>query len=96
MGVLDFFRRRRKIPTEAERRAHLLRFGRIAEGTVIDCATLDDGRESAHYLYTINGVDFEASDILTEEQSRDALKYAPGAKVAIRFNPKNHNDAILE
>lgn len=96
MGLFDIFKRRKKEPSEAERRAFLLKNGRITEGTIIDSATTADGEEIAYYFYTINGVDFESSDILSETQKQNLLKYAPGAKVSIRFDPKNHGNSVLD
>jgi hypothetical protein len=95
MGLFDLFRRK-KLPSESERRAFLLKRGRIAEGTIIDSDTKENGDEIAYYFYTINGVDFESSDVLNDEQKKETLKYAPGAKVSIRFDPKNHNNSVLE
>ena len=70
--------------------------GRIAEGTILDSETAPNGDEIAYYFYTINGVDFESSDILNEAQKKNPIKYAPGAKVSIRFDPKNHGNSVLD
>ena len=94
MGILDKLRRK-KAPTEAERRAILLANGRITEGTIID-ADINGGDEIVYYLYTLNGVDFESSERLSDEQKQDPLKYAPGQKVNIRFDPKNQGNSTLE
>lgn len=94
MGLFDRFRRR-KAPTAEERRGHLLRFGRLTEGTVIDCETTPAGEEIVYFIYTINGVDFESSERLTDEQRRDPISYAPGAKIGVRFDTKNHGNAII-
>ena len=96
MGLFDIFRPKRKINTDAERRAFLQKEGRITDGTIIESETNDSGEEIVHYYYTVHGVDFESSDILTDEQLRDPLKYAPGAKVGIRFDPKNHGNSMLD
>lgn len=94
MGLFDIFRRKRE-PTEAERREFLLRRGRIAEGVIID-SVLNDGDEVVFYLYTLNGVDFESSEKLTDSQKQDPMKYAPGQKVNVRFDPKNQGNSTLE
>jgi hypothetical protein len=94
MGLLAIFRRKHHM-TEDERRAFLLTKGRITEGTVIDTETNGDD-EIVFYLYTLNGVDFESSERLSDEQKLTPLKYAPGAKVNIRFDPKNQGNSILE
>jgi hypothetical protein len=93
MGIFDMFRRKPHL-TEAERREFLLKNGRITEGTIIDTET-DGDDEIVFYIYTLNGVDFESSERLNDEQKRQPLKYAPGAKVAIRFDPKNQGNSIL-
>ncbi len=95
MGLLD--KLRKKKPSDpAERRRHLLAHGRITDGTIIDTHIDDLGNEVALYLYTLNGVDFESADILTDAQRLDPVNYAPGAKVNIRFDPKNQGNSILE
>jgi len=96
MGLLDFIKGRKKEPSEKERRAFLLKHGRITEGTIIDSEIAPNGDEIAYYYYTINGVDFESSDILDERQRQTPIKYAPGAKVSIRFDPKNHGNSVLD
>jgi hypothetical protein len=95
MGIFDRFRKKKTTHTENSRREFLLKNGRITEGTIIDGETLETGEEIVYYFYNIQGVDFESSDILTEEQKENPIKYAPGAKVSIRFDPKNHGNCIL-
>ena len=95
MGIFSIFNRKTKFDPAA-RRAHLLGTGRITEGVIIDSETARNGDEIVFYLYTLNGVDFESSELLSEEQKRDPIKYAPGAKVAIRYDPKNQGNSILE
>lgn len=95
MGLFDKFRKKKFIPNNDTRREFLLTGGRITEGTIIDSEISDSGEEIVHYIYTIHGVDFESSDVLTDEQKADSIKYAPGAKVSIRFDPKNHGNCIL-
>jgi hypothetical protein len=96
MGLFDIFKGKKKKPTENERREFLLKHGRITEGTIIDSDSKDNGEEIVYYYYTIHGVDFESSDTLTEKQKETILKYAPGAKVSIRFDPKNHGNSVLD
>jgi len=95
MGFLDRFRKKKVVPNNDTRRELLLSGGRITEGTIIDSEVSDSGDEIVHYIYTIHGVDFQSSDILTDEQKAAPIKYAPGAKVSIRFDPKNHGNCIL-
>ena len=94
MGLLDRLRRKKK-PTDAERKAHLRARGRITEGVIIDAETKGNN-EIVFYLYTLNGVDFESSEYLDEDQKQDLLKYAPGQKVNVRFDPKNQGNSTLE
>lgn len=95
MGILDKLRKK-KIVDPGERRRHLLANGRITDGVILDNELNPDGNEVALYLYTLNGVDFESSDILTEEQRSDPAKYAPGARVGIRYDPRNQGNSIIE
>lgn len=95
MGLFDSFRKKKIVNTEAGRREFLLAHGRITDGLIIDSETSDAGEEIAFYIYNIQGVDFESSEILTEEQMQNPLQYAPGAKVGIRFDPKNHGNSML-
>jgi hypothetical protein len=95
MGLFDRFSRKKHVPTEQDRRAFLEKNGRITDGTIIDTETGADGSEIAYYFYSVHGVDFESSERLTGEQLSDPLKYAPGAKVGVRYDPKNHGNSIL-
>lgn len=95
MGLFDRFRRKKQIATEGERRDFLLRNGRITDGAITDSETSDKGEEIVFYIYNIQGVDFESSEILTEQQRENPLDYAPGSKVGIRFDPKNHGNSML-
>jgi hypothetical protein len=96
MGLFDIFKRKKNHLSETGRKEFLLKHGRITEGTIIDSETAANGDEIAFYFYTINGVDFESSDILSETQKQTPIKYAPGAKVSIRFDPKNHGNSVLD
>ncbi|HVF29550.1 MAG TPA: hypothetical protein VNA22_01220 [Pyrinomonadaceae bacterium] len=95
MGILSLFKRKNNRDVLAERRAFLLTHGRITDGRIIDTETNGRGDEIVFYLYTLNGVDFESSELLSEEQRCDPLRYAPGAKVAIRYDPRNQGNSML-
>jgi len=95
MGFFGFLRRGKNVETDAERRARLLSKGRITDGVIIESEVLEDGREIVQYSYNIHGVEFESSEALTEEQKLNAIKYAPGASVAVRFDPQNQGNSIL-
>ena len=93
MGLFDFFRRDKTDP-EVRRRTLLTQFGRIAEGTILEGRhTEDSGYVS--YIYSVNGADYESSDKLTGEQSANAIAYAPGAKVTVRYDPAQPGNSIL-
>jgi len=96
MGIFERFRKRDPREVERERREFLLTKGRITDGRIIDSDTNARGEEIVFYLYTLNGVDFESSELLTEEQRRDQLKYAPGMKIGVRYDPKNQGNSMLE
>jgi hypothetical protein len=96
MGFFGFFKRKQEVDLEAARREFLSKSGRICDGTIIDSETTEAGEEIVFYFYTVHGVDFESSEILTETQKQNPLKYAPGAKVGIRFDPKNHGNSMLD
>ncbi len=95
MGIIDKILGRRPLDPNARRR-FLLENGRITDGTIIDTKVDENGNELVVFVYTLNGVDFESADVLTDEQRRRAGDYAPGAKVGIRFDPKNQYNSIVE
>ena len=96
MGILDLFRRKNGRDPEEERREFLKSHGRITDGRIVDSEVHRNGREGVFYRYTLNGVDFESSEILSEEQCREPLKYAPGSKIGILYDPKNQGNSMLQ
>lgn len=96
MGFFDFLKKKQRQDPEVARRRFLMEHGRITDGRIIDTEINARGQEIALYTYTLNGVDFESSEILTPEMRRDPLKYAPGAKVGIRYDPKNQGNSMLD
>jgi len=95
MGLFDIFKSKKKINSESERREFLLSKGRIADGTIVESEISETGEEVVVYYYSVQGAEFESSEILTAEQRENRLKYAPGAKVGVRFDPKNHGNSVL-
>ena len=95
MGFFDFLKSKKEVDLDAARREFLAKSGRICDGTIIDSETTEAGEEVVFYFYTVHGVDFESSEILTEAQKQNPLKYAPGAKVGIRFDHKHHGNSML-
>ncbi len=95
MGLFDIFKRKKQINSESERREFLLTKGRITDGTIVESEISETGEEVVVYYYSVQGAEFESSEILTMEQRENPLKYAPGAKVGVRFDPKNHGNSVL-
>ena len=95
MGLVDKLLRRKKFDP-GERRRFLLTYGRITDGVIIDREVNEEGDDVAIYSYTLNGVDFESVDTLSEEQRADPIKYAPGARVGIRYDQRNQGNSVVE
>ena len=95
MGIIEKILGRKPFDPE-ERRRNLLTTGRITDGTILDTKVDANGREFVVFVYTLNGVDFESADELTDSQKRTPERYVPGSKVGIRFDPKNQYDSIVE
>ena len=86
------FSRKNNNNSEAERRERLLKNGRITEGRILDS---DDEITQVFYIYSVNGADYESSEYLTEDQRQRPKDYAPGAKVSIRFDPRQPGNSIV-
>ena len=95
MNLLDRLRRKKTVDLDARRR-QLLITGRITDGVILDIETNSDGDEVATYLYTLNGVDFESAELLTMQQRSERAKYAPGARIGVRYDPRNQGNSIIE
>ena len=96
MGLLDLFKRK-KVDTEAARRAALLRTGRVGEGVVLD-VTITDAGDITHvfYTYNVNGVEYESSQSLDDAQRQHQTDYYPGARITVRFDPhRPANSAVV-
>lgn len=95
MSIFDIFRRA-KTDDEAARRAELLRAGRITDGTIFDVNTDDAGLITHIFFnYNINGVDYEASQTLDPAQLQRQADYAPGARITVRFNPRQPGNSVV-
>jgi hypothetical protein len=96
MGILDIFRRKQTGDPEEERRAALLRAGRIAEGSIFDVITDEAGAiTQVFYNYEINGVEYESSQTLDPRQRERSADYFPGARVTVRFNPRQPGNSVV-
>lgn len=95
MGIVDRLRRKKVVDPDEWRR-RLRETGRITDGLILDSYVNADGQDVVVYLYTLNGVDFESSDVLSPDQLANPIKYAPGAHVGIRYDPKNQGNSVVE
>ena len=80
---------------EAEYWLWVLQHGRITEGRVFEAAQEADGTTSVFYQYNLANVAYEASHKLTPDQQSQASRYAPGARVNVRFDPKSPGSALI-
>ena len=96
MGIFSVFRRKSQRDPEEVRREFLLSHGRITDGLIVDTETAARGEEIVFYRYTLNGVDFESSEIISRDRMSDPLKYAPGSKIGILYDPKNQGNSMLQ
>jgi hypothetical protein len=94
MSFLTRFRRN-KIDPELQRRALLLKSGRIGEATILELTRDGDGNELLSYCYTFAGVDYETVQCLDEEQRNRKDQYLPGARVALRFDPRRPANSLV-
>ena len=87
MGFLDRFRRKKD--DESARIARLLLSGRIVDGRVVDVHEDAEGNVTrAFFSYNVSGVDYESSQLLSPDQQRLKNRYIPGARVIIRYDPR--------
>ena len=97
MGILDIFKRKKTDDeAERERRKVLLSTGRITEGSIFDVIT-DEAGSITHvfYNYEINGVEYESSQPLDTDQRLRPGDYFPGARVTVRFNPRQPGNSLV-
>jgi hypothetical protein len=94
MSFLARFRRN-KVDPEVQRRALLLRAGRIGEATILGITTDAEGNEMLSYCYSTAGVDYETTQRLDEEQLRRKNTYLPGARVTLRFDPRRPTNSLV-
>jgi hypothetical protein len=94
MSFLDRFRKKKE--DESSRIARLLKMGRIIEGQILD-VTSDPGGRITHVFYTYNiaGVEYESSQELDTQQQNSAKRYWPGARVEIRYDPRQPANSVV-
>lgn len=83
---------------ERERRAHLVRSGRIMDGTILDVAESEGqaGTWFISYNYEIGGVEYECSQDITS--LRDTVKsddLRPGFPCSVRYDFRRPENSIV-
>jgi hypothetical protein len=95
MALFDRFRSKKQDP-EIARRLWLRRGGRIADGAVFDIGTDPAGSEThIFYSYTVNGVEYQSSQFLDQDQLTRPHDYSPGARVTIRYDPHQPGNSLV-
>jgi Protein of unknown function (DUF3592) len=95
MPLSNLFRRKKADP-ELERRTRLLQAGRITEGVIIDTGNDDSGAiRQIYFHYEVSGVEYESSQLLSDEQRGREASYAPGARVTIRYDPQRPGNSVV-
>lgn len=95
MSFFNFFKKKPSAEElEVKRLEYLQKNGRIVDGTITESETTEFG-ELVCYVYTVHGADFESSEYLSEEKLENIVKYSPGAKVGVRYDPRNHGNSVL-
>ena len=94
MSLLARFRRKKEDP-ELARRALLLRAGRLGEATVLGTDVDGDGNTMLSYSYTIGGVDYQAFQLQDADQLLRKDDYLPGARVALRYDPRRPANSFV-
>jgi hypothetical protein len=96
MGLFDIFFKKKTTDQEAERRARLRQNGRITDGRIIDSDYSENGELiKVYYWYNISGADYESSQTMTDEQRQTSGKYAPGASVSVKYDPRAPGNSIV-
>lgn len=94
MSFLDRFRKKKE--DESSRIARLLKTGRIVEGHILDITSDAAGRiTQVFYAYNIAGVEYESSQLLDSQQQTVAKRYWPGARVEIRYDPRQPGNSVV-
>jgi hypothetical protein len=94
MSFLARFRRKKEDP-EIARRTMLLRGGRLGEATVLGTDVDGDGNAMLSYSYTIGSVDYQAFQRLDPDQLLRPNDYLPGARVALRYDPRRPANSFV-
>jgi len=95
MSFRNLFRRK-QTDTDDARRARLLQQGRIADAVVIDLGASDtDDPNVIYFAYEVSGVDYQSSEVLSQEQRQRPLDYTPGASITVRYDPRQPGNSVV-
>jgi len=72
----------------------LSKFGRVADGSILDYQQ-DESGLTIFYRYNVANVDYETSQKLSGEQLSRKEAYSPGASVRVRFDPKQPGVSVV-
>ena len=72
----------------------LSKFGRVADGHILDFQQ-DESGLTIFYRYKVANVDYETSQRLSHEQQSRKDAYSPGARVLVRFDPRQPGVSIV-
>jgi hypothetical protein len=72
----------------------LSKFGRVADGRILDFQQ-DESGLIIFYSYNVANVDYETSQRLSGEQLSRKDTYTPGARVLVRFDPRQPSVSIV-
>ena len=83
---------------ERQRRAYIVRIGRIIDGTVLDWTEQPDtgDLQTLHYRYAIGGVTYQSAQDLSS--LKDVVKIDAsclGMPASVRYDPKNPANSII-
>jgi len=94
MSFLDRFRKRKE--DEPARIARLSKTGRMADGRILDAVSDNAGRIlQVTYTYTLAGVQYESSQLLSELQQQRGHEYAPGRNIVVRYDPRSPANSVV-
>ena len=95
MSIFDRFRQKKQ-DDEASRHTRLLRTGRLTDGLIFDISTDEAGQlEGIFYSYRIDGVDYESSQTLRDDQRHHVEDYTLGAAITIRYDPHHPSNSVV-
>lgn len=94
MSFLDRFRHKKE--DEPSRIARLAKTGRMADGSILDAISDNDGKIlQITYTYTLAGVQYESSQDLSPAQQERQNEYAPGRQIIVRYDRKQPGNSIV-